>query len=307
MELIGLLRSGSSLRGEMIAMEASGVRGWLNDRTGNVLVLSDFEQSEIRAQVTLHGLLARLLMHQHRPPVIGTLGDDERLARWALYEAIAEGVEAGLRAANAEAFRVPTAEQTERSATILDLALPLHQIANLPLEGGQARVFLEARIETGARALTELILDPPRSTLELLGGDASSIKTPRLPDLGQLQLQESVGAFLVQVLLEYLDDFERARTLALLWRGDRYHLYTDEWGDNLVWICHWHSPEAAARAGEILQPRSPAPEDPAGGRRSLFLAVDQTRTIFANCASAEGAAQVRAALAIPSSRSAPAP
>jgi hypothetical protein len=109
------------------------------------------------------------------------------------------------------------------------------------------------------------------------------------------------------VLLEYLDDFERARTLALLWRGDRYRLSADEWGDNLVWICHWHTPEAAARAGEILQPVEDPPGTAPGDRRHRFLAVDRSRTIFANGASAESLAKLRDALAIPNSPPPPAP
>jgi hypothetical protein len=105
----------------------------------------------------------------------------------------------------------------------------------------------------------------------------------------------------VQTLLEWRDDFERARVLALLWRGDRYRLYADEWGDNLVWICHWLSPEAATLAGEIL---TPEPVDPAASEepsRHRALIRDGTRTIFADCASGESLSAARIALAIPTS------
>ena len=271
-----------NLRDEMVVGEAGGVRGWFDDRTGRILVPDDFDEAETHDRVTAHGLLARLLVHQHTPPTIGTLPDDEWIARRALHTAIAESVMANLRAANRTAFELPTPTQTEREAVILALPIYLHQIANLPLEKGEARIFLETRLRTGARALADLIAEPPRSTLELLNGDPSPISPPRLPPAppdAQVQLEESLGAFALQALLEWLDDYEQAQALAPLWRGDRYRLFANTTGDHLLWIVQWETEAAARRAAEILDTRLPKTQ-----ARHLAVVADGKSLRLANCA-----------------------
>ncbi len=306
-ELIGLLPTARSLRREMLALETGGVRGWFDDRTGNIFVPEDFDPDDLHDRVELHDLLTRLLLHQHAPPSIGRLPDDEWIARRGLFAAIAESVKARTRSENRETFDLPTTLQTERSALILGLPLYLLHLAELPLEQGLARVFLEARVQTGARVLGDLVQEPPRTTFELFGGDSSVLATPRLPPLSQVQLEESVGALMVQVLLEWLDSYEQARALALLWRGDHYRLYADESGDNVIWICNWATPQAAQRAGEILEPAPNSSDAPAAGRRFRSLIVEGASTIYANCASAESLGALIRSLEIPGSPVAPTP
>lgn len=277
-----------SLRDELIALEAGGVRGWLNERDGSIVVPADFDEGKIHDRVILHGLLTRLLVHQHTPPTIGRLSDDEWIARRGLHAAIAESVEARLRAENRLAFDLPSPLQTEREALILALPTYLHPVGGLPLEKGEARIFLEARVRTGARALTDLIREPPQTTLELLGGDPSTISPPRLPSNpgknAQVLFEESLGSLGVQTLIEWLDTYEQAQALALLMRGDRYRLFANPSGDHLIWVCRWETPQAAARAAEILSRRTRTEGDPP---RAYSVTVHDRITVLANCADAQ--------------------
>lgn len=306
-ELLELAPPGADLRSEMIAAETAGIRGWFNPRSGDILVPADFSEDSPHDQVAWHGLLTEALLHQHAPMSIGPLTDDEALARRSVYQAIAGTVESRLRESNPEPFRIPQPWETEREATILGLSTILHHTEQLYGSAGQARIFVESRLATGARALPELVRNPPRSTFEILGGDPALLSTPAIPPLETVLLEESLGAFPVQVLVEWLEDYEQARTLALLWRGDRYRLYANEWGDNLVWLCNWHSEAAARRASEVFAllgqdtPASPAET------RHLEVQVLGTRTAVLNCASEASLEALRNALAIPGSLPEPAP
>ncbi len=283
LELLGFEDTASrNLSDEMIAMEAGGVRGWFDEDSGRLLVPADFDKDNVFDGVVLHGLLTRLLLHQHAPTTIGRLPDDEWIARRSLHQAVSESLEASLRREHREAFALPTPIQTEREAVILALPTYLHQVAQLPLENGAARVFLEARVRTGARALGDLVREPPRTTFELLGGDPGLIPPPpRLPTPEGVLLDESLGAFGVQALLEWLESYEQAQALALLWRGDRYRLFANPGGDHLLWVCRWETPQAATRAAEILS--GVPPSDDEVEPRAVAVTIQGRLTVMANC------------------------
>jgi hypothetical protein len=280
-----------NLRDEMISLEAAGVRGWFNTRTGHILLPADFDEAKVPDMVILRGLLTRLLVHQHSPPTIGTLADDEWIARRGLHAAIAESVEAKLRAENRSVFELPTSQQTEREAVIASLPTYLFPLGGLHWENGPARVFLETRIRTGARTLADLIKEPPSSTLELLGADPGAVVPVRLPvgltggaTDNELLFEESLGALGIHTLIEWIDSYEQAQALALLWRGDRYRLLANGSGDHLVWVCQWETPAAAARAAELLSARQD--REPASRRFYSVFARGRT-TILVNCADRE--------------------
>ena len=136
---------------------------------------------EIEDRVILHGLLARLLVHQHSPLVIGRLSDDEWIAQSGLHSAIAESMKAKLRDESREAFELPTSLVTEREALLASLPIYLSALGELPQERGIARIFLETRLRTGSRTLPGLIEAHPQSTFELLGGDPCLLYTSPSP------------------------------------------------------------------------------------------------------------------------------
>lgn len=288
LELMGFHEfAGRSMGEGLTALQSTGVRGWLDERENHLLIPNDFNEEEVEDRVILHGLLARLLVHQHSPMVIGRLSDDERIAQSGLHAAIAESLKAKLREESREAFEVPTSLVTTREALLASLPIYLATLGELPQERGVARIYLETRLRTESRTLPDLIEDPPQSTFELLGGDPSAIAPvtiPAPPVDQETQLEESLGALQIQTLIEWLESYEQAQALALLWRGDRYRLFANTSGDHLLWVCRWETEAAAIRAAEILSRRH---EKPGAPRRCFFMVSQGKITVLANCADDE--------------------
>ena len=111
---------------------------------------------------------------------------------------------------------------------------------------------------------------------------STTARSPRLPATGKSLLEESLGAYAVQILLEWLADFDQARALALDWRGDRYRLFANGSGDHLLWACRWKDEKSARRAAAILEARRPDGEE-----RSISISTHGTITVVANCADQE--------------------
>ncbi len=288
LELIGFYEfAGHSMLDGLVALQSIGVRGWLDEREGQLYIPNDFNEEEIEDRVILHGLLSRLLIHQHSPPVIGRLSDDEWIAQSGLHSAIAESMKAKMRDESRGAFELPTPLVTEREALLASLPIYLSALGELPQERGIARIFLETRLRTGARTLPALIEAPPQSTFELLGGAPASVSPVTLPAPlanQETQLEESVGAFQVQTLIEWIESYEQAQVLALLWRGDRYRLFANSSGDHLLWVCRWETEAAATRAAEILSRRH---DTPGTSTRFFSVMAREKNTILANCADAQ--------------------
>ena len=101
----------------LLALQAAGIRGWFNPRTGRILVPANFNQDDPHDAVALHGMLARALLAQHAPTAIGRLEDDEWLARRAFSNAVAGMVESELRRTNPEPFQLPQQFSSQASAT----------------------------------------------------------------------------------------------------------------------------------------------------------------------------------------------
>ncbi len=285
LELLGFHEfAGRSMADSLVALQSIGIRGRLDEREGQILIPNDFNTEKIEDRVILHGLLARLLVHQHSPLVIGRLSDDEWIAQSGLHSAIAQSIEAKLREESREAFELPTSLVTERESLLASLPIYLAALGELPQERGIARIFLETRLRTGSRTLPDLIENPPQTTFELLGGHPSVITPVILPAAtsGQSsQLEESLGAFQLQTLIEWLESYEQAQALALLWRGDRYRLFANASGDHVLWICRWETEAAAARAAEILSRRH---DNPGASRRFYSVVAREKTTVLANCA-----------------------
>ncbi len=288
LELLGFHEfAARSMRESLVGLHTIGVRGWLDEKGGRLLVPADFDESKIEDRVILHGLLAHLLIHQHSPKVIGRPGDDEQMAQAGLRAAIAESIKARLRTEHREQFELPTSLVTEREALLSTLPIYLAALGELPQERGAARVYLETRLRTRERTLPDLIENPPRSTFELLRGNADRLRPPLLPAPGpgeEAQLEESLGALQLQTLVEWLESYEQAQVLALLWRGDRYRLFANASGDHLLWICQWETEAAARKAAEILSRRQDPPDT---AKRAFSVTAQGKITVLANCAEAE--------------------
>ncbi|MDG2486810.1 MAG: hypothetical protein P8M65_03790 [Roseibacillus sp.] len=279
--------SGQSLRQGLSALQSVGLRGWLDSAEGALLLADDFDETQTEDRVLLHGLLAQLLIEQISPMALGQLSDDEWIAESALRSAIAESITAKLRDEERESFLLPTALITERESLLAGLPIYLAALGELPQERGAARIFVETRLRTKSRTLPDLIKNPPRSTLELLGGDHSSIAPVTLPSLRPEhanQLEESLGALQVQTLIEWMESYEQAQALALLWRGDRYRLFANSSGDHLIWVCRWETAAAASRATEIFSKLDDSSNTP---KRFISVSADGNTTIFTNCADSE--------------------
>ncbi len=288
LELIGFHEfSRHPMEKGLSALQSIGLRGWLDEREGALLIASDFDEKEAEDRVIFHGLLTRLLLHQHTPMIIGRLSDDEWFAQSGLYSAIAESIKAKLREESREFFALPTSLITERESLLASLPIYLAALGELPQEQGIARIFLETRLRTRVRTLPDLIEDPPRSTFELLGGDPSAIIPVTLPaplPSQANQLEESLGALQIQTLIEWMESYEQAQALALLWRGDRYRLFANSSGDHLLWVCRWETEAAATRASEILSRRN----DPPGKSERHFSVLTRGKTtIMINCADSQ--------------------
>ncbi len=294
LELMGFHEfAGRSMGEGLAALQSTGVRGWLDEREKHLLIPNDFNEENVEDRVILHGLLARLLIHQHSPMVIGRLSDDEWIAQSGLHSAIAESLKARLRDESRKAFEVPTSLVTTREALLASLPIYLAALGELPQERGVGRIYLETRLRTKSRTLPGLIEDPPQSTFELLGGDPSAITPvtiPAPPVDQETQLEESLGALQIQTLIEWLESYEQAQALALLWRGDRYRLFANTSGDHLLWVCRWETEAAAIRAAEILSQRHEKPDAP---RRSFSVVSQGKTTILANCADDETLESIR--------------
>ncbi len=285
LELIGFHEfSGHSLKEGFSALHSIGLRGWLDSIEGALLLAADFDETQPEDRVLLHGLLAEALIEQASPTAIGQLSDDEWIAESALRASISESINAKLREEERESFLLPTPLLTERESLLAGLPIYLAGLGELPQERGAARIFFETRLRTRSRTLLDLIENPPRSTLELLGGDSSSITPVILPSLAPdhaNQLEESLGAFQVQTLIEWMESYEQAQALALLWRGDRYRLFANSSGDHLIWLCRWETNTAAERASEIF---AKLKDGLSRGTRFISSSVDGNTTTFTNCA-----------------------
>ena len=288
LDLLGFREfSGQSLRQGLSALHSIGLRGWLDAAEGALLLADDFDETQTEDEVLLHGLLSQLLIEQISPMAIGQLSDDEWIAESALRSAISESVTAKLREEKRESFLLPTSLVTERESLLAGLPIYLAALGELPQERGAARIFVETRLRTQSRTLPDLVENPPRSTLELLGGDHSSIAPvtlPALPTDHVNQLEESLGALQVQTLIEWMESYEQAQALALLWRGDRYRLFANSSGDHLIWICRWETETAANRASEIL---AKLDDDSRTPKRFISASADGKTTTFTNCADSE--------------------
>ena len=288
LDLLGFREfSGQSLRQGLSALHSIGLRGWLDAAEGALLLADDFDETQTEDEVLLHGLLSQLLIEQISPMAIGQLSDDEWIAESALRSAISESITAKLREEKRESFLLPTSLVTERESLLAGLPIYLAALGELPQERGAARIFVETRLRTQSRTLPDLVENPPRSTLELLGGDHSSIvpvTLPTLPTDHVNQLEESLGALQVQTLIEWMESYEQAQALALLWRGDRYRLFANSSGDHLIWICRWETETAANRASEIL---AKLDDDSHTAKRFISASVDGNTTTFTNCADSE--------------------
>lgn len=295
--------TGRDLMHELFSLEVGGRISWLDPEEGRLLVASNFAPEEkMEDKMDLHGLLTRLLIRQHTPKTIGRLGDDAWIAQRILTESIVESVEAKYRSEHQDAFELPTARLTERESIKSVLPSLLFHIGVASSEKEIGRVYLETRVTTGARALGDLIRNPPNSTLELYGADPNSIAPPNFPaaltteaqPAQQLHLEESLGAFGVAALCEYLSiEYEQILVLTRLWRGDRYRLFSNAAGDHLIWLLNWESPQAAARAAHVIGTDQP----PNGSDRLVSISVHGTVTAFVNCADATTLEQITTVLA----------
>lgn len=295
--------TGRDLMHELFSLEVAGRLSWFDHEEDRLLVADNFdEKKNLEDKMDLHGLLTRLLIKQHTPKTIGRLSDDAWVAQKILTDSIVASVEAKFREEHPEAFKLPSARLTERESVKSILPSFLFQLGAASSGKEIGRVYLETRITTGARALGDLIRDPPNSTLELYGGDPNSIAPPSFPAAlsadpqaaQQVHLEESLGAFGVASLCEYLHvEYAQLLVLARLWRGDRYRLFSNSAGDHIIWLTNWETPQAAARAAHVIGTDQP----PAGSDRLVSISVHGTVTAFVNCADPATLEQITTVLA----------
>lgn len=249
-ELLTLLPTGQNLHRQISATLTVGVRGWFDDLRGELLVLPDFApetRPDDRATLLRLRTRERLFREGFALPAHAT--DDQWIAHRALHGALAQALQ--LAALPDHSGKLPTSQETEREAILLSLPVYTHNLASCDELLGLP--YLRRRREAAPTPWLDLLRSTSGYTQDLLDITAPIPPAPTLPNIGASLLEESLGAYSTQLLLERHSDYELAESLTPQWRGDRYRLFSNAHGDHLVWHCQWATAEAANRAAEILR------------------------------------------------------
>lgn len=247
-ELLTLLPSGQNLHGQLVAMQAAGTRAWFDDLQGEILVVEGFDPiTRPDDRATLIRLRTQELLFREGFTLPSDASDDEWIAHRTLHQALGDALQLADQLDAPPSL--PTSEETEREAILLSFP---HYIHNLALGRELIGIpFLKQRREATPTPWIELLRSAPGHTHGLL--HTSPDPLPDLPRTGSTLLEESLGAWSTQLLLERHSDYERAEALTPHWRGDHYRLFSNGRGDHLVWNCLWENPESANRAADILR------------------------------------------------------
>ena len=172
--------------------------------------------------------------------------------------------------------------ETEREANLLSLPLYLHNLIQLPLI--QGRDYVLAETKNGA-SFADILQEPPTSTLTLLKAPEFSIPpAPTLPPREGTLLEESLGAYVTQLLCERLSDYLVAESLGATWRGDRYQYFETTTGEHLFWISQWQTTEATQKMAALLRTETASSYPTHDRIRFREVITDGTTLRFANCA-----------------------
>lgn len=247
-ELLTLLPSGQNLHGQLVAMQAAGSRAWFDDLQGKLLVAENFAPlTRPDDRATLIRLRTRELLHREGFTLPKNVSDDEWIAYRALHGALADAL--ALADQDNTAPPLPSSEETEREAILLSFP---HYIHNLALSHELIGIpYLKQRRKAAPIPWIDLLRSAPGHTHGLL--HTSPDPLPDLPTTGSTLLEESLGAWSTQLLLERHSDYELAEELTPHWRGDHYRLFSNGRGDHLVWQCLWDNAQSATRAADILR------------------------------------------------------
>lgn len=241
-----LLPPEQDLEALLVLMESAGTRAWFDPHTGTSLVVEDFSpESRPDDRAALLRLRTRETLYREGFRLPPEADDD----RWITHHILHGAVALAVAEAGSPGTHLPTSEETDREATLLSLPVFVLNLAQSPEFVGLP--YLRERRERGTGAWLDILRTAPPHTHGLLGLTTDPL--PPLPAGGATELQESLGAYATQLLLERHADYERAEELILDWRGDHFRMFTNPRGEHLVWNCRWASPAAAAAAADLLR------------------------------------------------------
>jgi len=288
-ELLTLLPSGQNLHDQFLAMQAAGCRGWFADRTGDLLVAEDFAPlTRPDDRATLIRLRTLEFLRRASFTLSPDADDDQWFAHRAIHGALAEALQ--IADQSGALSNLPTAEETEREAILLTLPILIHNLAQSPELLGLP--YLRQRSEAAPTPWITLLREAPTHTHGLLHCPPDPL--PALPQLGSTLLEESLGAYATQLLLERHSDFEQAESLTPHWRGDHYRLFANGRGDHLLWHCQWATPEAATNAANLLRSTlTPEGTIPGTTDRHFLIETRHRLLLVLNCSDPDTLAALR--------------
>jgi hypothetical protein len=162
----------------------------------------------------------------------------------------------------------------------------------LPYEWGARYLFFDWQ-QTGQAAIRARFSEPPATTHALMASVAatldddfapSEIALPTAPDGWERLADEVLGSFGTFFFLERATSPERARELALAWRGDHLGIYRAPSGAGgsvaaVIWYVDFASEQAAADAAGFMPSPAAASSSRVSGTR-LFVGRSQSYVDF---------------------------
>jgi hypothetical protein len=265
--LMGLLTQDDRFAPQLAATKSIGARSWFDDQSGEGWVTDRFDPQAVPDQAALIRALARILLHQHYPPVPGWPGDEAAICREALQHGAAMAVENRFLARQALGIGF-TGMQDNAEARELMANLPafVRGLATFPAALGLPR----AERLMDQEELMGALHKPPAITADFFpeheGLQASPVALPETP--GNMLLEESAGMLGLKLWLEPLG--EELAKLADGWRGDRYRLHATSDSDvHLIWDIRFDSEKSAddfaAAAADLVSSFAGTDQPPAIG------------------------------------------
>ncbi|MCW1924330.1 hypothetical protein OKA05_17320 [Luteolibacter arcticus] len=265
--LMGLLTADDRFAPQLAATKSIGARSWFDEQGGEGWVTDRFDPQAVPDQAALIRALARILIHQHYPPMPGWPGDEAAICREALHHGAAMAVENRFLARQALGIGFTgLKDNAEARELMANLPAFVRGIATFPSALGLPRAERLMDQEEIMAALHK----PPTITADFFPDHEGLQPSPlALPDTpGNMLLEESAGMLGLRLWLEPLG--EEFSKLADGWRGDRYRLHaTSDVDVHLIWDIRLDSEKSAdafaTAAADLISSFAGTDEPPAIG------------------------------------------